>query len=147
LEDELEEILNDRIVTKQREEEKVIGMIRVLAKFPPALGLLATVLSLITLLDGLGGDSLGVNSLGPAMAVGLVGTLYGIVLANLVFAPIAENLHAKTMLEVQNRRIALVGLSLIAQKKNPLLVQEMVNSQLSPRERVDVLGINERGAA
>lgn len=147
LEDDLESILSDKIVSKKREDEKIIGMIKNLAKFPPALGLLATVLSLITLLDGLGGGDFGMASLGPAMAIGLVGTLYGIVLANMVFAPVAENLAAKSALDQQNRQIALTGLVLIAQKRSPVVIQEMVNAMMPPGARVDILGLEEKEAA
>ena len=146
-EEMLEQILQDRIDTKKRLDEKTVNMIKNLAKYPPALGLLATVISLVTLLEGMGGGNLGMGSLGPAMAVGLVGTLYGIVLANLMFSPIAENLAVKSSLDVQNRRIAMVGLIMISQKKSPLTVQEMVNSQLAPGDRVDVLGVEDREAA
>ena len=147
LDENLVELLEDRIATKQRDDDSMIAMIKGLSRFPPALGLLATVLSLVTLLQGLGGSNSGMANLGPSMAVGLVGTLYGIVLANLVLSPIAENLAVKSTLEIQNRQLAMLGLLLLSQKKSPLLVQESVNSLLAPHERVDVLGVEGRQSA
>jgi chemotaxis protein MotA len=110
------------------------------------LGLLATVLSLVTLLEGLGGAKAGMSSLGPSMAVGLVGTLYGIVLSNLFFSPIAENLSIKSALDTKNRQIAMVGILLLQAQESALVVQESLNAMLDVGQRIDLLGADERAA-
>jgi chemotaxis protein MotA len=147
IEHKLEDILVDKIRTRQENGQSIVNVVRTLGKFPPALGLLATVLSLVTLLEGLGGSKSGMSSLGPSMAVGLVGTLYGIVLANLVFSPIAENLSIKNSLDTRNRQIAMVGLLLLRAQESPLVVQESLNAMLEIHQRVDVLGLDETGGA
>lgn len=147
IEHKLEDILVDRIRTRQENGQSIINLVRTLGKFPPALGLLATVLSLVTLLEGLGGSKAGMASLGPSMAVGLVGTLYGIVLANMVFSPIAENLAIKNMVDSRNRQITLLGLLLLKAQESPLVVQESLNAMLEIRQRVDILGLDAQGAA
>ena len=138
-EENLEHFLLERIQTKKSEDEHIINMIRKLGTFPPALGLLATVLSLVHLLQNMGSGG-GMASLGPTMAVGLVGTLYGIVFANLFFAPIAENLAHKSSLDIKCRKIALTGLLLLQEKRSPSLVQDAVNSVLRPEQRISVIG-------
>jgi chemotaxis protein MotA len=143
----LEDILVDRIRTRQENGQSVINIVKTLGKFPPALGLLATVLSLVTLLEGLGGSKAGMSSLGPSMAVGLVGTLYGIVLANLVFMPMAENLAVKSSLDTRNRQITMVGLILLRDQESAIVVQESLNAMLEIHQRVDALGIDEKAAA
>jgi chemotaxis protein MotA len=145
IEHKLEDILVDRIRTRQENGQSIVNIVRTLGKFPPALGLLATVLSLVTLLEGLGGSKTGMSSLGPSMAVGLVGTLYGIVLANLVFSPIAENLAIKSSLDTRNRQLTMVGILLLKAQESPLVVQESLNAMLEIRQRVDVLGLEEKG--
>jgi chemotaxis protein MotA len=144
IDEDLETILTDRIRTRQEEDDVIVGMIRKLGNFPPALGLLATVLALVNLLQSMGTAG-GMASLGPTMAVGLVGTLYGIVVSNLVFAPIAENLAYKSSLEVRNRQIAMTGLLLLAARKSPIIVQESVNSMLRVELRVDLIGADTEG--
>ena len=143
----LEDILVDRIRTRQENGQSIVNIVKTLGKFPPALGLLATVLSLVTLLEGLGGSKSGMSSLGPSMAVGLVGTLYGIVLANLVFSPMAENLAVKSSLDTRNRQITMVGLLLLRDQESALVVQESLNAMLEIHQRVDVLGLDEKAAA
>lgn len=141
-EENLEQFLIDRIHSRKAEDDRIVNMLKKLGTFPPALGLLATVLSLVHLLQNMGSGGDGIASLGPTMAVGLVGTLYGIVIANLVFAPIAENLSHKSSQELKNRHIAMVGLLLLAERKSAATVQDGVNSVLRPELRVSVLGGN-----
>jgi chemotaxis protein MotA len=143
----LEDILVDRIRTRQENGQSIINIVKTLGKFPPALGLLATVLSLITLLEGLGGSKAGMSNLGPSMAVGLVGTLYGIVLANLVFSPIAENLAVKCAIDTRNRQITMIGILLLRDQESALVVQESLNAILEFSQRVDVLGLDYKAAA
>jgi chemotaxis protein MotA len=144
IEHKLEDILVDKIRTRQENGQSIVNVVRTLGKFPPALGLLATVLSLVTLLEGLGGAKAGMASLGPSMAVGLVGTLYGIVLANLVFSPVTENLAVKSALDIRNRQITMLGLLLLKAQESPLVVQESLNAMLEVSQRVDVLGVDEK---
>jgi chemotaxis protein MotA len=141
----LEDILVDRIRTRQENGQSVVNVVRTLGKFPPALGLLATVFSLVTLLESLGSTKNGLANLGPSMAVGLVGTLYGIVLSNLVFSPISENLSNKNAIDTRNRQIIMMGLLLLKDQESPLVVQESLNAMLEISQRVDVLGIGQEG--
>lgn len=140
IDDDLESILRERIRLKEEEDGHIAAMVRKLGSFPPALGLLATVLALVHLLQSMGTGETGMQNLGPSMAIGLVGTLYGIVFSNLVFAPIAENLAIKSRLDIRNREMVLIGAALLAARKSPVVVQEAVNSLLLIHQRVDVLG-------
>ena len=137
LDDDLEAILTDRIRTAQEELESISNILRKLAQIPPALGLLATVLSLVHTLQGIGGGAVGLENLGPSMAVGLVGTLYGIVLANLVLSPLAEAVSFRASSEAKLKQIAFVALILISQKKSTLLVQESLNSLVAKGNRFE----------
>lgn len=145
IDEELCDILEERIKLKQEEDERIAGMIRKLGTFPPALGLLATVLALVHLLQSMGSGATGMQNLGPSMAIGLVGTLYGIVASNLFFAPIAENLSIKSAFDVRNRQMVVIGIELLLAKKSPLIVQEAVNSMLRFEQRVDMIGGIEGG--
>lgn len=147
IEDDLEGILLERIRLKEEEDGRVAAMVRKLSSFPPALGLLATVLALVNLLQSLGTGETGMQSLGPSMAIGLVGTLYGIVTSNLFFAPIAENLASKSALDIRNREMVVVGTALLAARKSPVVVQEAVNSLLRVSQRIDVIGGGGTGAS
>jgi chemotaxis protein MotA len=119
---------------------------KAIGKFPPAMGLMGAVLGMIALLQTLGQPGAEKN-VGPAMAVAMVATLYGIAFANLVILPIAENLMEGTReLNVKNR-IIVEGIRLIAQKKNRVLLAEELNSYLLPNERLDWKEVDHQKAA
>lgn len=131
----LDEILIKRATTHSRRYEYDVNVFRTLAKFPPAFGLLGTTLGMITLLQQLGGvDSQ--KLLGPAMAVGLVATFYGLTLANLVFIPISENLAMLNRDDETVRTIIIDGLRLVRMREHPKVVEEHLKSYLLPDERL-----------
>jgi chemotaxis protein MotA len=110
-------------------------MFRTIGRFPPAFGLLATTLGMIAVLQRIGqADSQ--KLIGPAMSIGLIGTLYGIALANLVFIPIAENLTERTKEEMILRKIILEGALMLKNQVNSVAMREGLNSYLMPGERV-----------
>lgn len=132
--EEVDAILEMRAATHFVRYEEEAGMFRTLAKFPPAFGLMGTTLGMITLLSSLGSpDSF--KQIGPGMAIGLVATLYGVALANLVFIPIAENLSKLTKDDEVLRDLIINGVKLLRLKKHPLVVEEYLKSYLLPKER------------
>jgi chemotaxis protein MotA len=105
---EIRSTLEQRIKTLEGRYLLEANMFRTIGRFPPAFGLLATTLGMIGVLQKIGQPN-SQSLIGPAMSVGLIGTLYGIALANLVFLPIAENLTERTREEMNLRRIMMEG--------------------------------------
>lgn len=96
----------------------------------PAFGMLGTLVGLVIMLQNMDG-----GNLGPAMAVALITTLYGSVLANIVFAPLEaalKNAHASEMFCM---RIVVEGVMSIAAGSNPRLIQEKLEFMLAKGER------------
>lgn len=133
-EDQLSDIMGTRIETFKRRHTAEANMFRTIGKFPPAFGLLGTTLGMITLLNQLGGED-AQKLVGPAMAIGLVATLYGISLTNFLFIPIAENLSTLNSEDFAARKMILEGLLMIKRKVHPILVEEKMKSYLLPTER------------
>lgn len=134
-EHEIRTTLEQRIKTVEARYMYEANMFRTIGRFPPAFGLLATTLGMIGVLQKIGqADSQ--RLIGPAMSVGLIGTLYGIALANLVFLPIAENLTERSHEEVTLRRLIAEGTLMLKSQVNPIAMREGLNSFLLPRERV-----------
>ena len=134
-ETEIRSTLEQRIVTSETQLMYEANMFRTIGRFPPAFGLLATTLGMIGLLQKIGQPG-SQRLIGPAMSVGLVGTLYGIALANLVFIPMAENLTEKTHEEIAMRKMIVEGILLLKSQVNPLTLRERLNSYVLPRHRV-----------
>jgi chemotaxis protein MotA len=137
---DIENIMRDRIRIKQENDDSTANMLKTLAKYPPSFGIIGTVLGLIALMLQLGTEG-AAEKMGPAMALGLVATLYGLVFTNFILQPLAENLAIKSHEDVRKRQIAMLGVLLIKNGKSPLIIQESVNSLLPVSERVDVLGV------
>lgn len=132
---EIDLILQKRALTHYARYEDDADMFKTLAKFPPAFGLLGAVLGIIAMMQNLGGAD-AMKSVGPALAVALIATLYGIAIANFVFIPIGENLAKFNKVDNIIRQMVLDGIKLIRAKKHPIVVEENVKSYLLPNERV-----------
>ncbi len=133
--DDLRHILTLRMTTIFQRYNEDAKKIKALGKFPPAMGLMGAVLGMIALLQTLGQPGAEQN-VGPAMAIAMVATLYGIAFANLFILPIAENLmDSAREIQIKNR-IIVEGILLIAEKKNKILLAEELNSYLLPHERI-----------
>lgn len=137
---DIESILRDRIRVKQETDASTANMLRSLAKYPPSFGIVGTVLGLIAVMQQLGTDANAADKLGPAMAVGLVATFYGLVLTNFVLQPLSENLAVRSFWDVRKRQMTMLGVLLLKERKPSLVVQEAMNSFLPISQRVDVLG-------
>jgi chemotaxis protein MotA len=133
-EEQLSDIMRTRIETFRRRHIAEANMFKTIGKFPPAFGLLGTTLGMITLLNQLGGVD-AQKLVGPAMAIGLVATLYGIGTTNFLLIPIAENLSALGAEDYASRNMILEGLLMIKRKVHPVLVEEKMKSFLLPSER------------
>lgn len=134
-EKEIRVVLDQRVKTTEARYLHEANMFRTIGKFPPAFGLLATTLGMIAVLQKIGQPN-SQKLIGPAMSVGLIGTLYGIALANMLFLPIAENLTERTREEISLRKLIVEGALLLKSQVNPITMRESLNSFLLPGERV-----------
>ena len=80
----------------------------------PSMGLIGTIVGLVQMLQSLDDP----DSIGPAMAVALLTTLYGAILAFLIFGPIAAKLGNRTSEEVAIKKLAIAGVESILKKFN-----------------------------
>lgn len=129
-------ILRNRVDTVFQRYTDDANRFRATGKFPPAMGLMGAVLGMIALLASLGSPGAEKN-VGPAMSVALVATFYGIALANLVVIPIGENLTECARETRTKNTIIVEGVRLIAERTNPIVLAEELNSFLLPSERID----------
>jgi len=97
----------------------------------PAFGMLGTLIGLILMLRNLEDPS----TIGPGMAVALITTFYGSLLANLIFLPIAGKLKVRSSEEILNKELMLEGILSIQAGENPRIVAEKMKSFLNPIAR------------
>lgn len=107
------------------------GFYEAWAALAPAFGMIGTVIGLIQMLKNLQD----VSKIGPSMAVALMTTLYGALMANFIFIPIAGKLGIRSGEEVLVRQIMIEGILSIQAGENPRIVEEKLKSFLPPKER------------
>lgn len=126
LDTELESI-NDR-------HKKVITFWENMAAMGPAWGMIGTLIGLVNMLGALDDPS----SIGPSMAVALITTLYGSLMANWIATPIATKLKASSEQEDMSKQIIVEGLLSIQAGENPRVIEEKLKSFLAPKDRTSV---------
>lgn len=107
-------------------------MFDTLGRCGPAFGMIATLLGLILMLGNLDDP----NSIGPSMAMALVGTLYGAVMANLVCIPMSEKLAFISHEELLMREVIVQGVLGIQAGDSPRVIQQKLSSYLPPKLRL-----------
>jgi chemotaxis protein MotA len=78
------------------------------------------------------------ETLGPAMAVALITTFYGVLLANLWFMPLARRLEDKTIIEISHKEMIIEGVLSIQAGENPRIIEEKLKAFLSQEEQENV---------
>jgi chemotaxis protein MotA len=99
-----------------------------LGAFAPAFGMIGTLIGLVQMLANLSDPS----SIGAGMAVALLTTFYGSIIANLVALPIAGKLKARSEEELHTREMIIEGIMSIQSGDSPRIVQEKLKSYLTP---------------
>ncbi len=99
--------------------------------YAPAFGMIGTLIGLIQMLKSLNNP----ETLGPSMAVALITTLYGAVLANGVYLPMADKLGRRAVKILQFRRMILEGVLSIQAGENPRILEEKLKSYLPEADR------------
>ena len=97
----------------------------------PAFGMIGTIIGLVQMLANMDDPS----AIGPAMAIALLTTLYGAVIANLIALPISDKLGTKAKIEEINQTLIIDGIVQVQDNKSPNLIREMLTSYLPEKQR------------
>jgi chemotaxis protein MotA len=131
--EELTEIMETRIKYREKREKLQADMLRSMGTLAPAWGMVGTLMGLVIMLAGFGGEG-GADGLGPGMSAALITTFYGAIFANLFFNPMANKLEVKTRKTSIAFNMLVQAARLIHQKKHPIIMREKLNSFIPPRE-------------
>ncbi|NMA36860.1 MAG: motility protein A [Papillibacter sp.] len=112
-------------VTKERHSENR-AILDAMAAYSPSFGMIGTLIGLINMLRNLNN----MNSLGLNMAVALVTTFYGTLLANLVFNPLSKHLKALGNIEYLRKELMIEGIIAIQNGENPRIIREKLSAFL-----------------
>lgn len=129
-------ILETEIDCIEQRHNKVCNFWDALAAMGPAWGMIGTLIGLINMLKLLDDPS----SIGPNMAVALITTLYGSLIANWISIPIATKLRERNRKEIMMKEVISEGILSIQAGENPRVIEEKLKSFLAPADREKVLG-------
>lgn len=119
--------------TRHEDGKKIFDLA---TKYAPAFGMIGTLIGLVAMLAGLDDP----KSIGSGMAVALITTLYGAILANLVFGPLADKLDIRNQEEGLMKQIVISGVMSIQAGDNPRIVAQKLKIFLPPGEREEKEG-------
>ena len=122
----IKDALNNEISSLKKRHNAVQDVFKKMALYAPAFGMIGTLIGLVQMLQTLEDPS----SVGPSMAVALITTLYGSIMASLIFGPIAGKLSSRTREEVLNMEIMFEGAAAILSDNNPIFVYEKLSSHI-----------------
>ena len=132
----IEDVLFSELDKIEERHKVSIGLVEYMGGASPALGMIGTLIGLVQMLQNLDDPS----AIGPAMAVALLTTFYGSVLANVVAIPLARKLEVRSAEEIAEKTIMAHGVLSILAGENPRFMTERLNIQLPPAQRLQEAG-------
>ncbi|MFG0251554.1 MAG: motility protein A, partial [Phycisphaerales bacterium JB038] len=129
----------DNIMERHRQGK---GVLDAMGRYCPAFGMIGTLVGLVAMLANMDDPS----KIGAGMAAALLTTLYGAVLSNVVFLPLADKLALYDAKETLLKSIILEGVMSIQSGDNPRVVEQKLKTYLPPTER-DAAGESEEAEA
>lgn len=127
----IKDILDTEIGNIQDRHKLGAEIFTTLGTFAPAMGMIGTLIGLVQMLQTMDDPS----SIGPAMAVALLTTFYGSMIANILCLPIAGKLRNRSSEEVMMKELMSEGIMSIAKGDNPRLLEQKLNAFLAPNLR------------
>ncbi|MFN7039510.1 MAG: motility protein A [Alphaproteobacteria bacterium] len=131
--DNIEKILTQEINTLIEENNNVVSILRKSAEIAPAMGLIGTLIGLVQMLGNLSDPS----KLGPSMAIALLTTFYGAVLAYVLFFPMASKIERNSRDQIIIAQISMKTILSISKGENPRYLENNINSLLSQFEKIN----------
>jgi chemotaxis protein MotA len=128
----IEQIMQSELEAIAERHTQGKAMFEAMGKYAPAYGLIGTLIGLVIMLMNLNDPS----KIGPGMALGLIGTLYGTAMANMIALPLSEKLVQRNNEEIMLKSIIIKGVISIQSGDNPRIVEHRLKTFLPPSQRV-----------
>jgi len=129
----IEDVMTTEIIYLEERHRLGSEIFSTMGTFAPAVGMLGTIIGLVQMLMQMEDPS----QIGAPMAVALLTTFYGTLLANLVFLPVAGKLKTRSKQEVLVKQLVLEGVISIQSGDNYRVVEQKLKAFIAPKERVE----------
>lgn len=128
---DIRRILETEMITTQDQRVRAVQVFQIMGTYAPSMGLIGTLIGLIQLLGSLNDPS----TVGPAMSLALITTLYGAVLANVFFLPIAGKMRARCESESVMQSMTLEAVLSIARQESPIILEQRLQRFLTTQKQ------------
>lgn len=132
--EDIAKVMRWRMEGLRSAEATDVQILRTMASFAPALGMLGTLFGLVHMLHDLGSSDL--TQIGSAMAFALMTTLYGIVAANLFFKPLAMKMERRTQQQLAQLALLQEGILMIYERQHPMLIKETLAAFMVQHQQI-----------
>jgi chemotaxis protein MotA len=133
-ETKLTDQLNRELKAMKVRHENMTGVFQAWVDLAPAMGMIGTLIGLVAML----GNMADPKAIGPAMAVALLTTLYGAMIANCIFMPIVTKLEGYSAHEVLYREMVVMGLKFISRGESPRNITDQLVANLPPKIQAQI---------
>ncbi len=127
----LRNMLNTEIEYIQMRHDKGADIFTSVSMYAPAMGMIGTLIGLVQMLQTMNDPA----SIGPAMAVALLTTFYGAIIANVVCLPMAGKLKNRSASEVLIKTLIIEGMQSILSGENPRIMEQKLHAFIAPKLR------------
>lgn len=129
--EEIRETLQVELVSMKQRHRRGQKVFKFMGATAPSMGMIGTLIGLVQMLQVLDDPS----SIGPAMALALLTTFYGAVMAFLICIPIANKLANRTFEETANMTVVIEGIDAIVRGHNAAVIKDKLEARLPPHQR------------
>ena len=137
--DDLKQMLETEIDYIQERHEGGADIFMAMGSYSPAMGMIGTLIGLVQMLQTMDDPS----TIGPAMAIALLTTFYGSVIANILCLPIAGKLRNRSQGEILRKSLITEGMRCVLVGENPRLMEQRLHAFLAPKLRESSFGKKE----
>jgi chemotaxis protein MotA len=127
----IREILETEIEHIEQRHIRGADILNSIGMYAPAMGMVGTLIGLVQMLQSMSDPS----SIGPSMAVAIITTFYGAIMANLIALPMAGKLTTRSREEVVEKGMIIEGIMSISAGDNPRIMERKLHSYLAPALR------------
>jgi chemotaxis protein MotA len=128
---DIAQVMQKKMAMVQQENKIGINIFSSLGAYAPAFGMVGTLIGLIQMLANLDDPS----TIGPKMAVAMITTFYGAIMANLMFLPMADKLKLRNDQEITNMNLLFEGVISIREGEHPRLMEEKLKVYLMNKKK------------
>ena len=129
----LNSILSDEITSEEEISFTAINVLNAMSNFAPAFGMIGTVIGMVLMLQNLTNP----EALGAGIAVALLTTLYGSMLSNMLFAPLAGKVTYLAEKDLNRKKMFRVAILSIVEGENPRIMEKKMLIYIEPAERAE----------